>query len=204
MSAFKWSGSSFFFLIALILCCFLLLLFHPFKNNIHIVNTTPSAPPDMMPRFGTGIGLIPSYPFNNLGRDVLLDPYVPPLRDERYYVPAMYGGRLPINISTNPGAVNTSYRQVGILTPMNGPSTDQILPLMGRPLYTSRSKWQYYTISNQHNNVKLPVIVNKRKGTDENGVNEVSEGDRVFVQGVKEKYKVTLYDNDSIQYLPFL
>jgi len=98
----------------------------------------------------SSLGLLPSWPYNNV-QDVLLNPYSPPFKDERYLV--------PINISTNIGAVpqDTNYRQMGIITPLNGLTKDNILPLMGRPLFTTRDKWQYYTISNQHNNVKLPI-----------------------------------------------
>ena len=82
-----------------------------------------------------------NYPYNNLARDVLLDPYAAPLRDERYIVPQINmvpTGTVPINISTNVGAVDTTYRQVGILTPVKGGSTDKVLPLMGRPVLTTR------------------------------------------------------------------
>jgi hypothetical protein len=104
-------------------------------------------------------GLLPSWPYTNMPGDVLLNPYVPPLRDERYFMPGFVPppvGAVPINISTNIGAVDTAYRQLGILTPSNGSSKDSIVPLMGRPLFTNRDKWQYYSTSNQHNNIKLP------------------------------------------------
>jgi hypothetical protein len=128
----------------------------------------------------------PSYPYYN-------DPLTPPLRDERYLV--------PINVST--AAVDTSYRQIGILTPLNGSSKDNILPLMGRPLFTRRSLWQYYTISNQHNNVKLPVSVKGKSGLNDNGVDEIYSDDTVYVEGYNEPFKVTKYENDTIKYLPF-
>ena len=136
---------------------------------------------------------MPNFPYNN-NNDVLLNPYAPPLRDERYVV--------PINVSTT--AVDTSYRQIGILTPLNGSSKDNILPLMGRPLFTRRSLWQYYTISNQHNNVKLPVSVKGKSGLNENGVDEIYSDDTVYVEGYNEAFKVTKYENDTIKYLPFL
>ena len=120
--------------------------------------------------------------------------FEPPLRDERYLV--------PVNVSTT--AVDTSYRQVGILTPLNGSSKDNILPLMGRPLFTRRGLWQYYTISNQHNNVKLPVSVKGKSGLNENGVDEIFSDDTVYVEGYNEAFKVTKYENDTIKYLPFL
>jgi hypothetical protein len=153
-------------------------------------------------------GLIPSWPYNNfIASDPLLNPYAPPLRDERYFVPGFNGvppGAVPINISTNVGAVDTAYRQLGILTPLNGSSKDSILPLMGRPLFTNRDKWQYYTTSNQHNNVKLPVSRAGKSCTNEYGCDKLYNGDTVYIDGVNEAYKITVYDNNTIKYLPFV
>lgn len=149
---------------------------------------------------------LPSYPYNNLPtNDILLNPYAAPLRDERYFVPELsYAppNAVPINVSTT--AVDTTYRQIGILTPLNGSSKDNILPLMGRPLFTRRSLWQYYTISNQHNNVKLPVSVKGKSGLNENGVDEIYSGDTVYVEGYNDAFKITKYENDTIKYLPFI
>lgn len=148
-----------------------------------------------------------NYGYTNLPNDVLLNPYTPPLKDDRYLVPSVTAippGTMPINVSTNVGAVDTNYRQMGILTPMNGSNKDGILPLMGRPLFTNRQKYQYYTTSNQHNNVKLPVSVKGRSGTNEYGVDEVYSGDTVYIEGVNSAYKVTVYDNDTIKYIPYI
>lgn len=138
---------------------------------------------------------IPNIPYRNFTESVLLDPYIPPLKDERYLV--------PINIPTNIGAVDTNYRQLGILTPLNGVKKDEILPLMGRPLFTNRQKFQYYTISNQYNNVKLPVIVKGRSGTTEYGVDEIYNGDTIYIEGLEQPFKCTIYENNTIRYLPY-
>ena len=156
---------------------------------------------------GSGYSRIPSYPYNNLPEDVLLNPYAAPLKDERYFIPELTyrpPGTVPINISTNIGAVDTTYRQLGILTPLNGSNKDNILPLMGRPLFTNRQKYQYYTISNQHNNVKLPVSVKGRSGTNEYGVDQIFNGDTVYIEGYNDAFRVTTYDTDTIKYLPYL
>jgi hypothetical protein len=138
-----------------------------------------------------------SWPYFN---SPLTNPFAPPLRDERYLVPAT----VPINISTNIGAVDTNYRQVGILAPSNGNSKDNIMPLMGRPLFTNRDKWQYFCTSNQHNNVKLPISKAGKSCTNEYGCDKLYTGDTVFVEGSNEVYRVTVYDNDTIKYLPFV
>jgi len=160
------------------------------------------------PQVGLGSwfnNIIPSYPYNNLPKDVLLNPYAPPLRDERYFIPELNyvpPGTIPINVSTNIGAVDTTYRQVGILNALN--TKGKILPLMGRPLFVNRDKWQYYTISDQHNNVKLPVSRNGKSCTNEYGCDKLYNGDTIYIDGANEVYKVTIYDNDTIKYLPFL
>ena len=92
------------------------------------------------------------------------------------------------------------YRQVGILTPLNGKETNNILPLMGR--HIRRGQWNYYTISNQHNNVKLPISLRGKSALGERGVDEISNGDSVFVEGVFDAYKATVYDNDTLRYMP--
>jgi len=156
---------------------------------------------------------IPNYPYNNIFMpppvpgDVLLNPYAPPLRDERYLIPQVNfipAGAVPINVSTNVGSVDTSYRQVGILNPTNKPNKDNVLPLMGRPVFTNRDKWQYYTIGNQHNNIKLPVVVKGKSGLNEYGVDRIYNGDTVYIEGLNDVYRVTIYDNDTIKYLPFI
>lgn len=145
-----------------------------------------------------------------LPKDVLLDPYAAPFRDERYLVSNQNMGSLvmrnmvPINVSTNVGSVDTSYRQMGIITPLNGASKDNILSLMGRPLFTNRDKWQYYTISNQHNNVKLPITFKGKSALNDYGVDKIFDGDTIYVEGYNEAFRVTVYENDTIKYLPFV
>jgi hypothetical protein len=149
-------------------------------------------------------------------KDVLLNPYEPPYRDELYMSSKGLGIQIPlngiplnvmpINVPTNIGSVplDTSYRQMGIITPLNGASKDNILPLMGRPLFTNRDKWQYYTISNQHNNVKLPILFKGRSALNDYGVDKIYDGDTIYVEGYNEAFKVTVYENDTIRYLPFI
>jgi len=123
--------------------------------------------------------------------NVLQDPHVPPLQHNQ---------GVPINVSTR--AKNTSYKQVGILTRINGKET--ILPLMGRELYANRNKWQYYTMSDQNNSVKLPVSSNGKSCTGEYGCDSLSNGDTVYLEGYNDAFKVTMYENNVMQYIPFI
>jgi len=142
--------------------------------------------------------------------DVLLNPYSAPLKNTNYFLKTIFANNInpistiPININSNIGALDVSFRQLGILTPLNSPNKDNILPLMGRPLFTNRHKFQYYTISNQHNNVKLPISVKGKSGLNEYGVDELFNNDRVYVEGYNDVFKVTIYDNSTMKYIPFI
>lgn len=203
-------------MVLFILCVFI--LFYFIYNNLNlngqqiVVNNRPSEKivikDTQRENNGWFGGLIPSWPYTNfVTQDPLLNPYAPPLRDERYFVPGFNGippGAVPINVSTNIGAVDTSYRQLGILTPLNGSTKDNIVPLLGRPLFTNRDKWQYYSTSNQNNSVKLPVSRSGRSCTNEYGCDKLYTGDTVYIEGANETYRVTVYDNNVIKYLPFV
>jgi hypothetical protein len=157
-------------------------------------------------------------------QDVLLNPYVPPLRDnsvgatrpiydirggvETIHYGGMdtYGGGGGVRVNVPTRSVDTTYRQVGILTRNGGgnvPSSQEtILPLIGRPLFTNRDKWQFYTLSDKNNAIKLPITVNGKSGTNEYGCNNVSTGDIVYVEGYNDSFRVTAYDSASLRYLP--
>ena len=68
----------------------------------------------------------------------------------------------------------------------------------------STSRWQYYSLSDQKNSVKLPIIYKGRNATNEYGVDKIYNGDLIYVQGYNEAFKVTEYENETIRYLPFI
>ena len=138
----------------------------------------------------------------NRANDILMDPYQPPLKDERVYPrnnPNHIG--IPINVPTQ--SVDANYRQVGILT-RNNNDGENIIPLMGRPLFTNRDKWNYYTMTDKNNMIKLPVSNKGRSCTSDTGCDCVYDGDTVLVDGYNDAFKVTMYDNDVIRYIPYL
>lgn len=147
-----------------------------------------------------GIFPRPSYSFTNVQNDVLMNPYAPPLKDERVFQTNDVRGGVPININTR--AVDTNYRQVGLLKRMGG--QEMLLPLMGRPLYVGRDKWQYYTMSDTNNQIKLPVSFKSKSCTSEYGCDEISNGDTVYVDGIDATFQITMYDNATMRYIPFM
>lgn len=161
--------------------------------------------------------------FTNQEGDTLSNPYAPPLKDVffngarasvlRGATLGTAGPGIPINMATNTGAtVNTSYQQIGLLTKADADNRSKsgsnsepvIMPLMGKPLFTSRDKWLFYTISDKNNAMKLPIIIKGRNALSEIGVDNVYTGDTVYVQGYNDQFKVTLYENSTPQYIPFI
>ena len=140
------------------------------------------------------------------GDSVLLNPYTPPNRDDRPFtrgrMPMQRGTKLgvPINIRTQ--GVESDYRQVGILTRITGEET--ILPLMGRPLIYGRDTWNFYTMSDKNNMVKLPITFKNKNCSGEYGCDNISNGDTVYVEGYNDAFKVTMYENNTMRYIPYI
>lgn len=160
------------------------------------------------PQSSTPISMPPPQLFmmsSRVNSDVLEDPYAPPLRNDSYFggigatnmmMPMAAG--IPINVRTQGPPINTNYRQVGLLTRINGKET--ILPLMGRPLQKNRDKWQFYTMSDKNNSVKLPISFKKKSCTGEYGCDNIYNGDTVYVEGYKDAFQATIYDNAVMEY----
>lgn len=145
----------------------------------------------------------PNSIYTNNNNDVLLNPYSPPNRDDRAMImpPNSLDIRgMPVNVRTQ--GVETSYRQVGILTRITGPET--ILPLMGRPLIAGRDTWNFYTMSDKNNMVKLPITFKNKNCTSEYGCDNIYNGDTVYVEGYNDAFKVTMYENNTMRYIPYL
>ena len=119
--------------------------------------------------------------------------YAPPLKSE--------GGGVPINVPTR--GPEMEYSQVGILTREQG--GDMILPLMGRRMASGRDKYQYYTMANGAGsiNTKLPLSSKGRSCTASIGCDELFNGDNVFVEGYKDTFHATIYENALLQYIPW-
>ncbi len=143
----------------------------------------------------------PSHSFSNVNNDILLNPYSAPHRDDRIFNNSNYNGpKIPINVPTQ--SIDTNYRQIGILTRVNGEET--ILPLMGRPLFSNRDKWNFYTMNDKNNMIKLPISFKNRSCTSDQGCDNVYNGDTVYVEGYNDIFRVTVYDNNVMQYIPYL
>lgn len=161
------------------------------QKNVFVMNTERnSLEPKMSSVFSTNMS------------NTLMNPFLPPLKKSHYLSSSDPRG-IPININTR--GVDMDYKQVGILTRTVQKQNDEtILPVMGRPLYTNRSKWQYYTMNDKNNAIKLPMSHNGRSCTNEYGCDELLSGDTVYVEGYNDSFKVTIYENSQPRYIPFV
>ena len=121
------------------------------------------------------------------------NPYNPPMKENQYLV--------PINIKTQSRQYNNSFSQIGILTRLT--NNNQILPLFGRPLIANRDKWNFYTMNDKTNMIKLPIIYKNKRSTSEYGCDNLYTGDIVRVEGYDDDFKVTIYDNENLNYLAY-
>ena len=163
---------------------------------VNVVKNVSNPPPD------SGLFSLPSYSYSNLQGDMLLNPYEAPVRDDRLFqIPSgEIAKKVPINIRTQ--SVETPYRQVGILTRIGGKET--ILPLMGRPLIRNRDRWNFYSMSDKNNMIKLPITFKGRKGMDEQGVDNIYDGDIVQVDGYNDAFKFSAYNSNVLKYIPYV
>ena len=111
-----------------------------------------------------------------------------------------------INIQTR--GPPAPVQQLGTLSRMDYVDTNKdvgqnkdpyILPIYGRPTYNRSSKWNYYTI---FNNVKLNISHNNKSCMNEYGCEELMNGDSITIPEINGVFKVNIYENSALQYIP--
>lgn len=164
------------------------LLYRQNGSNVIVI----TQPPSPLPASSSSLG---NNNINNENNDPLSNAYLPPLRNNNNFIK-------PKPIPTQ--SFDTNYQQIGILTRNNSNHHNEILPLMGKRKMTSRYKWQYYTISSGHGNLqtKLPVSVKGKSCTGEYGCDEIYNNDSVYVEGFKDVFVATIYENNTFEYIP--
>jgi hypothetical protein len=111
----------------------------------------------------------------------------------------------PVSVNIGPqniAPVNMSVRggiglpqQIGVITKIFGNEND-VYPLYGRKRFPRDHKWDYYTTMGKQE-VKLRVRnVNANQRFD-----ELSSNDEVYIEGMKDRYRVIAYDTDFPQYI---
>ena len=180
------------------------------SNTIKLIENTPKK---------TETNIIYSNSFDDTSQSVyvvnkninrIINPLLPPERSSPYTnkysldispIGTGVGLGLPINISTRGPQVD--YSQIGVLT-NNDNGKNTILPLYGRPMYHGSSKWLYYTSTDKYNSIKVPINYKNRNCSDDNGCDELTEGDSLNVPAYNNTFKVTTYQLDKPRYIPYI
>lgn len=108
----------------------------------------------------------------------------------------------PVNISgDNIAPVNLTVRgfdegiqQVGTIQKVFG-NENMVYPLFGRKRYRNDNQWEYFVKFGKYG-VILPIVPLRN-------YEELNTNDEVYIQGQKGKYRVTIYEDDIPQYLPY-
>jgi hypothetical protein len=180
--------------IIIVFCLAGLVLYKFVGNGVKYTSNQNNHSESIMPKFNSI--------FSNSPTNTLMNPFAPPLKNSNYFQRDNTRG-IPINVNTR--GFDTSYKQVGILTRnVQVQGEEVILGVLGRPLHSNRSKWQYYTMNDKSNSIKLPMSHNGRSCTSEYGCDELMSGDTVYVEGYNDAFKVTIYENSQPRYIPYL
>ena len=57
-------------------------------------------------------------------------------------------------------------------------------------------------MNDKNNMIKLPITFKNKSCTSEQGCDNLYDGDSIYVEGYKETFNVTMYDNNVIRYIP--
>lgn len=147
------------------------------------------------------------------------DPRFNPMSPERSYFtgpdlrgypsrPVLAGmGATPLNALTQGLGVPEQYQQIGVLAAPGGTDNSAtpnrtLLPLFGRRAASNRDRWNYYTRSDGMNPLQVPIRNRNRPCDDDNGCNEIFDGDSVSAPLLGQSYTATIYRTSTPRYLP--
>lgn len=98
----------------------------------------------------------------------------------------------PVNIYTR-GPIGIP-QQVGVIYRVDS-HHNEVYPLFGRKKYPNGDKYEYYVTLNQPG---LKIEVPPKRNYQELMTNDI-----IILRGVPGKYRVTIYDSDFPQYIPY-
>lgn len=100
----------------------------------------------------------------------------------------------PIHITTR--GPRGLPQQLGVIYKIQG-DHNTYLPLFGMKEYPNSDSYKYYTAVGQNSQIKVPLLTKYKN-------QPLGDGDEVIIKGQSEKYRVSLYDSDFPQYIPYL
>lgn len=94
--------------------------------------------------------------------------------------------------------VPEQYQSMGVINLGDG----KLLPLYGRRTAYRSDRFQYYTRTDSYNPVQIPVSVKGRSCQDDNGCEELMDGDSVKVVPLNKTGPVNIYRFNGPTYMP--
>ena len=127
--------------------------------------------------------------------------------DLRGFIPPPGVPVIPIQVPTQ--GLPEQFQQVGVLAAPGGTATSAtpnrtLLPLFGRKVAIGRDRYNYYTRSDGINPLQVPVSFKNRNCEDDNGCDEISNGDNVGVPLLGQTYVATTYRYTLPRYIPYV
>ena len=58
-------------------------------------------------------------------------------------------------------------------------------------------------MNNAYNSVKLPISYKNKSCTSQYGCEELMNGDKVYVEGFNSIFEVKIYENNTLNYIPY-
>ena len=144
----------------------------------------------------------------NLFRRRIHDPLEPPERTYQHRYRPSHDIRRGVRINIKTRGEEPDYQQIGVLIEKDPAENKEpkMLPLFGKRTYRGSQKWNYYTSTDQYNQLKIPVQLaqNTKNCTDEYGCKEIDTQDGVWVPAYQKNFNVEIYSLDSPKYIPYL
>tara|TARA_Y100000389_G_scaffold99184_2_gene95914 strand:+ start:5222 stop:5728 length:507 start_codon:yes stop_codon:yes gene_type:complete len=107
------------------------------------------------------------------------------------------GRKMPMNIATR-GAPR-DYETVGYLKN----ETDQSMQkLFGRETYPGSNHWNYFAMSDDYHQIPIPLTLDNKDCTKENGCKEINDNDTLTIEG--QDNKATIYEINPYRYSPYV
>ena len=131
---------------------------------------------------------------------VVNDPLYPPMKRG-----------IPINIETRESGGD--FQQLGVLSKDTisneedspGNNTDSvILPLYGKPTYRGSNRYLYYTETDKYNPVKVPINNKERDCTDDQGCDEIYDGEQVTIPSYNGVFNAKICKFNKPRYIPYI
>ena len=106
--------------------------------------------------------------------------------------------RKPFNYPTR--GPPEEYDMVGFL--QDSDDSSKLQQLYGRRTYSNSNNWNYFVKSDQYHQIPIPVTLDGKNCTDENGCKELQNNDNINI--LNKEHNATIYKPEPYYYNPHI